>query len=441
MKDLRSLPFSRIRPLVGIVEPRHQVGHGRLAGPAPAHERHHRASGNDDIEVLHHRAALTVFERHLVEPELRHHLWRLHGARLVGFVLLHGQHVEHALHGGQRPLELRERVHDVPHRAEQQERVPLERHDVAHRRPALQVQQAAVPDDHDVDGAEQQPPGGPDHHLAPLGEELLAKDRVPAPQELQQLERLAPESPHHADAGERLPHAPVDPLHVLAHHAVDGPDAAREHETDDHDSGNDGQGRHRQPPVQREENHDGDQQAHHGNRGGDDRQLQEAGRGVHVAGDPRQDASRLHVPERRQRQVQQAVEERPPQREHHLDVQQLLAVVLEHVGQPRQHDDGNEQSPNQMQPVQPFGERERRQQDVVDDEAHEKRLRHLEARRDEGQAEHHRRAEPVGPEPRHVLADVLSPLAFREKGVSQRRGDPARRDRHGRRVGARSGIR
>ena len=49
----------------------------------------------------------------------------------------------------------------------------------------------------------------------------------------------------------------------------------------------------------------------------DDRHLHEARRRVDVAGQPRQDAAGLHVPELGQRQVQQPVEQRLPQRQHH----------------------------------------------------------------------------------------------------------------------------
>ena len=62
---------------------------------------------------------------------------------------------------------------------QQQERVPLERHDVADRGAADDVQVAAVPDDHHVDDRQQQAPGRPQHHLAPMREHLLAQHGVP----------------------------------------------------------------------------------------------------------------------------------------------------------------------------------------------------------------------------------------------------------------------
>ena len=94
------------------------------------------------------------------------------------------------------------------------------------------------------------------------------------------------------------------------------------------DAGNDRQRHQRQPPVERQQHDDGDDQPDQRDRRRDDRHLQQAGRRVDVAGEARQDAAGLHVPELRQRQVQQPIEQRPPQRQHHAHVEQLLAVVL-----------------------------------------------------------------------------------------------------------------
>ena len=78
---------------------------------------------------------------------------------------------------------------------------------------------------------------------------------------------------------------------------------------------------------------DGDDQPNDRERRRHDRHLQQPGRRVDVAGEARQDAAGLHVPQLRQRQVQQPVEQRPAERQHHPRVQQALAVVLEHVDQ------------------------------------------------------------------------------------------------------------
>jgi signal transduction histidine kinase len=51
----------------------------------------------------------------------------------------------------ERTLQLGEGIDDVPYGVQQQERVPLERHDVADRCATPQVQVAAIPDDGDVD--------------------------------------------------------------------------------------------------------------------------------------------------------------------------------------------------------------------------------------------------------------------------------------------------
>ena len=77
----------------------------------------------------------------------------------------------------------------------------------------------------------------------------------------------------------------------------------------------------------------------------DDRHLQQARRRVDVAREPRQDAARLHVPERRQRQAQQALEQRAAQRQHHARVDEALPIVARHVQRRRQRDDGRNAPP------------------------------------------------------------------------------------------------
>ena len=76
----------------------------------------------------------------------------------IGLVVVHGQRFEDAFHCRQRSLQLGERVDDLPHRVEQQERVPLERHDVADRRVPADIQVAAVPHDDHIDDGEQDAP-------------------------------------------------------------------------------------------------------------------------------------------------------------------------------------------------------------------------------------------------------------------------------------------
>ena len=90
------------------------------------------------------------------------------------------------------------------------------------------------------------PHDGPQHQLAPLGEELLTQHGVPAAHVVEQLAHLASEGAHDADAGERLADAAVDLLDVLAHRAVDRTNAAREDEAHEHRAGN-----HRQSPSSR----------------------------------------------------------------------------------------------------------------------------------------------------------------------------------------------
>src|SRR5204862_5264947 len=109
-----------------------------------AHEGDDAATRHGHAVVLHHRAAFAVLEADILELDLVHDRRSVDGVRTVGLVVLHREDVEHPLHRGERALQLAERVHDVPDRAHDHERVPLEYHDVADRRAALEVQPAAV---------------------------------------------------------------------------------------------------------------------------------------------------------------------------------------------------------------------------------------------------------------------------------------------------------
>ena len=210
------MPFRSSRPRVGSWNRADEIGHRRLPGPAAADERDDRAAGHLQVEVAHDRPALAVLEVDRFELDRLDHGWGRPCVGLVRLVALHPEHLEDALHRRERALQLREGVDDVPHRIQQEERVPLERHDVADRRASRHVQEPAVPDDHDVDDADEQPPEHPEDELPPVGEEILPQDRVPAQHVLQQLARLAPEGTDHPDARERLAHAAVDLLDVLA---------------------------------------------------------------------------------------------------------------------------------------------------------------------------------------------------------------------------------
>ena len=140
--------------------------------------------------------------------------------------------------------------------------------------------------------------------------------------------------------------------------------------------------------------------------------LQEAGRRLDVAGESRQDAARLHVPQLGQRQVEQPVEERPPERQHHPHVQQTLAVILEDPGQIREDDHADKRGAGQMEAREPRRPVERRvQEHAVDDEPHEERLDHLEPGADQREDEDGADRVAMRPQPAQVVAQVLAPFA------------------------------
>src|SRR5439155_15160265 len=114
-----------------------------------------------------------------------------------------------------------------------------ESHDVANGRAAHDVQVSAVPDDHDVDRAEQQAPRSPENHFSAVREHLFAQHDVPAEHVVEQFAHFTPERTHDANPGKRLAHAAVNPLHVFADDAVDGPDSPRKDKTHQHHARND----------------------------------------------------------------------------------------------------------------------------------------------------------------------------------------------------------
>ncbi len=269
----------------------------------------HRSSGHDEVEVGDHGLAFAILELDVLKTDLPHDGRCVARIGLVGFVVLHSQDFEHPFHGREGTLQFGKGIDDVPNRVQQEKGVPLECHDVANGRAAHDVQVSAVPDDHDVDRAEQQAPRSPQDHFAAVCEHLFAQHGMPATNVFEQFAHLAPEGTHDANAGKRLAHAAVNPLHVFADDAVDGSDASRKDKTHQHHARNDRQRRQRQPPVQRQQQPHGDDQADDRDGGRHDGHLQQAGRGVHVPREAGQNAAGLHVPELGQRQMQQPLEE------------------------------------------------------------------------------------------------------------------------------------
>ena len=167
------------------------------------------------------------------------------------------------------------------------------------------MQVASIPDDHDIDDAQEQAPRGPEHHLAAAGKELFAQHGVPSLQIIQQLAQFAPERSDDANPRKRLADPAIDLLCVLADRTIDGPDAPREDQAHQHDAGNDRESGQRQPPVECEQHDDRYDQADEREGGRHDRHLQQSGRRIHVTGEARQDAARLHVPQLWQWQMQE----------------------------------------------------------------------------------------------------------------------------------------
>jgi hypothetical protein len=213
----------------------------------------------------------------------------------------------------------------------------------------------------------------------------------------------------------------IDLLDILAHRAIDRANPPREDEAHDHRARDHQHGHDRQAPVQRQQHADRDEEPDERDRRRDDRTLEEAGRRIHVARQTGEDAAGLHLPQLGQREMEQAVEERAPQRQHHLRVQQTLAVIACHADQRRHEDDREEGEAGQVQAIQSRGGIDRRiQQDAIDDEPHEERLDHLQPGADEREQEQRRHPIAMWPQPTQVLAEILTTLAAEQRRLGVR---------------------
>ena len=158
-----SVPLSRMRPLRRVVKARDEVGHGRLARAAAAHQRDHRSAGHGDVEVAHHRPALAILELDVLEADLAHHARRVAGVRPVRLVVAPSPSTSNT-----RSMAASERCSSEKELTMFQ--TGFSSRNVYHWKammspmdaPPREVQVAAVPDDHDVDDSQQQAPGRPD---------------------------------------------------------------------------------------------------------------------------------------------------------------------------------------------------------------------------------------------------------------------------------------
>ena len=360
-----------------IVEPRDEVRDRGLAGAAAADERDDGAARHAHAEVAHDGSVLAILERDVLELDLAHEPRRVRRVGPVGLVARALEHLEHALGRRERALELGERVHDLPDRVQQQERVPLKSHDVADRGATRHRQVTAVPDDHDVDRRQREAPRRPEPELAAVCEQLLAHDQVPAARVLEHLAELASKRSHDADARERLADAAVDALDVFADRPVDRPDPLRRDEAHEHGARHDRERDERELPVEHDQHAHGDHEPDHGDRRRHDRELQQP------AG--------FHVVQPRERQVHEPLEQRVAQRQHHARVHESLSIVAREVQRRRNRDDGEERGAREIEePDSPGRFEVADEQHSVDDEAHEQRLDHLEARAREREHEQRR---------------------------------------------------
>ena len=154
-----------------------------------------------------------------------------------------------------------------------------------------------------------------------MREQLLPQHRVSAAQVVEQLARLGAERPNDANARECLANSPIDLFGILTQRAIDRAHASRKRQTHQHHARDDRQRGEGQPPVQRDEHGDGKDQPDDRHCRRYNRHLKQARRRIDVAGEAGEDPARFHVPQLRQRQMQQPIEQRTAQREHDADVE------------------------------------------------------------------------------------------------------------------------
>ena len=110
------MPLTRIRPRVGSWNRATRSVTVVLPAPLRPTSATTDPPGTIDVEVANDRLPFAVLELDVFEADLAHDAGRVTRVGPVRLVVLHAEHFEHALHRRQRPLQLGERVDDVPDR-------------------------------------------------------------------------------------------------------------------------------------------------------------------------------------------------------------------------------------------------------------------------------------------------------------------------------------
>ena len=143
--------------------------------------------------------------------------------------------------------------------------------------------------------------------------------------------RLAAEGAHDAQAAEGFGGAGVDARSILAHRAVDRPDALQPDVADDRQRRQEQQRNGRQLGREIEDDHDGKRNANGGDGGLDEGLVDQAGDGVDIARKPAGNAARFHVGEVRQRQPKQSREQSAAKSDEQLAVEHGASPIAREV--------------------------------------------------------------------------------------------------------------
>ena len=324
-----------------VVEARQQPRRGRLAAAGATDDRDRLARPEVQVEVVEHRRAVGVLERHVVEVHVAAALDEVDRARAIDHVGLLVEHLVDALRRRRRALTHHQDHAELAERRLQHQHVGVERDDVADRRLPVDGEVPAV-EEHDRlaeagQVLEQRRPLGPDVgvlHVRPLGAHRRAGQVL-------QLLVLGRERLHHAhavdvlvddggDVGEARLDEPRHREHLLPHaHADDVDERHRRHRDQ------------RERHVDREhlrEREDRDAALHEDRRREREVHLHRADVGVRT----RDELARLHAVVERERHAAQVLVHDVPQVV--LDAVRRLEQVVarqvrEHEADHREHHD------------------------------------------------------------------------------------------------------
>ncbi len=332
-----SMPSSVIRPAIHVPEPRQQRYQRGLAAARGPHQRHRLAGRHGQRDVVQRprqRRVSLVAEAHALERDPALHRGRQrHRRRRVVDGGLHLEDLEHPLGCADRLLVRAEGRGQRADRGRDRDGIQQEADQRARREPAVEHQQAALPE-HEHDRGE----GREGQHAEEDAAHPRALQRQPHARRdplavARALGALLHEALHRADLRERLLRHRARLGHPVLHTGRDAPEPPPEDERRaDHHRRHEQRGQ-REPRLQPGEQHDAADQGQHLAAELGDLVAQHALEQADVDGQPAGELAGAPVREEPGRHLQQAAEQVPPEPGHRLlagRAQEVGLDVVEH---------------------------------------------------------------------------------------------------------------